>query len=152
MRLKEQFSYFKRIRLKVFMRIFWKHGILLKIDSATDAVIIICRKFFKQIFLRKAPEVLMVDLWLKIQMEIVDWNDSIFTCFPFIHIFVWILRAVMYQSAEVRPTPSQASKINLFARIVKVFKLTLLTIFVKSIVTDVWRILITPLTCSNASN
>ena len=43
----------------------------------------------------------------------------------------------MYQSAEVRRAPSQASKINLFARIVKVFKLTLLTIFVKSIVTDV---------------
>ena len=32
----------------------------------------------------------------------------------------------MYQSAEVRPVPSQASKLNLFARIVNVFKLTLL--------------------------
>ena len=28
----------------------------------------------------------------------------------------------MYQSAEARPGPSQASKINLYARIVNVFK------------------------------
>ena len=39
----------------------------------------------------------------------------------------------MYQSAEVRPAPRQASKVNLFVRIVNVFGLTLLTIFAKSI-------------------
>ena len=36
-----------------------------------------------------------------------------------------------YPSVETRPGSRQATKINLFARIVKVFKLTLLTIFVK---------------------
>ena len=35
----------------------------------------------------------------------------------------------MYQSAGARPGPSQASKINLLARIVNVFKLMLPTIF-----------------------
>ena len=43
----------------------------------------------------------------------------------------------MYQSAEARPGPSQASKINLFARIVNFFKLTLLTIFGESTIMDV---------------
>ena len=37
----------------------------------------------------------------------------------------------MYQPAEARPGPSQASKVNLFVRIINVFKITLLTIFVK---------------------
>ena len=58
--------------------------------------------------------ILMVDLWLKLQMETVELNDSIFTCLLFWHVFVWVLRAVMYHSAEARPGPSQASKINLF--------------------------------------
>ena len=39
---------------------------------------------------------------------------------------------------------------HLIARIVDIFKLTLLTIFVS--ITDVWRALITPLTCPNTSN
>ena len=43
----------------------------------------------------------------------------------------------MYQSAEARPGPSQASKINLFARIVNFFKLTLLTILGESTIMDV---------------
>ena len=34
----------------------------------------------------------------------------------------------MYQFEEARPGPSQASKINLFARIANVFKLMLLAI------------------------
>ena len=38
----------------------------------------------------------------------------------------------LYPSAETRPGPRQAIKINLFAKMVKVFELTLLTIFVKS--------------------
>ena len=44
-----------------------------------------------------------------------------------------MLRTVMYQSAEAYTGPSQPSKINIFVRIVTVFKLTLLTIFAKSI-------------------
>ena len=47
------------------------------------------------------------------------------------------LRTVIYQSAEARPRPSQSSKINSFARIVNVFKVMLLTIYVKSTVMDV---------------
>ena len=54
--LKEYFSYFRRIRLKVFRRICWKHGILLKIKSATDALVIIYRNFSQQKFLRTATE------------------------------------------------------------------------------------------------
>ena len=34
------------------------HGILLKINSATNALIIIFRKFSQQIFLRAAPDIL----------------------------------------------------------------------------------------------
>ena len=43
----------------------------------------------------------------------------------------------MFPSVETRPGPSQAIKINLFARIVKVWKLMLLTIFAKSAILDV---------------
>ena len=60
------------------------------------------------------------------------------SCLPSLHIFVCILRiAVMYQYAEAHPELTQAFKINLFARLVDVFKLTLLTIFVKSTIVDV---------------
>ena len=37
----------------------------------------------------------------------------------------------MYPSAGTRPGTSQATKVNLFVKIVKVLKLMLLTIFVK---------------------
>ena len=43
----------------------------------------------------------------------------------------------MYPSAETRPGLSQATKINLFARIVEIFKLMLPTIFVRSTIMDV---------------
>ena len=43
----------------------------------------------------------------------------------------------MYQSTEAHPGPNQSFKTNLFARIVDVFQLTLLTIFVKSTIMDV---------------
>ena len=48
-----------------------------------------------------------------------------------------MLRTVVHPSAKTRPGPSQAAEINLFARIVKVFELMLITIFVKSTTTDV---------------
>ena len=48
MHLKESFSYFRRIRLKMFRRVCWKHGILLHIKSATDALTKICRKTSEQ--------------------------------------------------------------------------------------------------------
>ena len=51
-----QFSYLRRIRLKVFRKIYWRNWILLKIKSAIDALIIIGRKFFKQKFLRTATD------------------------------------------------------------------------------------------------
>ena len=54
-----------------------------------------------------------------------------FTYFPSLPIFVPILRTVMYQPAEAHPGPSQAFEINLVARIVDVFKLTLVTRFAK---------------------
>ena len=94
----------------------------------------------------------MVGLWLKLQMEMVDSNDFIFTSFQSLPIFVGILRAVMYQSEQAHSGPSQTFKINLFARIVNVFKLTLLTIFAKSTIMDVLIALTARLTCSNAGN
>ena len=42
------------ICLKLSRRICWKHGILLKIKSTTDALIIICRNFSEKHFLRTA--------------------------------------------------------------------------------------------------
>ena len=54
-----------------------------------------------------------------------------FTYFPSLPIFVPILRTVMYQPAEAHPGPSQAFEINFVARIVDVFKLTLVTRFAK---------------------
>ena len=56
----------------------------------------------------------------------------------------------MHQSAEAHPGPSQA--LLSCKNSLNVFKLTLLTIFVKSTIADVWRALITPLTCSNTGN
>ena len=55
-----QFSYFRRIRLNVFRRICWKHGILLHVNSTTDTLITIYRKSFKQIFLRATPQILLI--------------------------------------------------------------------------------------------
>ena len=43
----------------------------------------------------------------------------------------------MCQSAEAYPGPFQASKINLFAKIINVFKVTLLTILVEDAIMGV---------------
>ena len=133
MQFKEWFWYFRRICLKVFRKICWKHGILLKK---------ICRRCFDNTLQKlfgttilqncNGQILLMVGLWLKLQMEIVDYNDSIFTRLPSLHISDWILRTVMHPSAEARTGPNQATNINLFARIVNIFKLTLWTVFLKS--------------------
>ena len=122
--------------------------------------------------------VLMVGLQLKLQMETVDENDPAFSRLPSLHISILVLRTVMYPSAKTHPDickdtswhlqrhiltsakthpdickdtwgPSQATKINLFAKIIQVL---LLTIFLKSITVDVWRALITHLTYSKACN
>ena len=45
-----------------------------------------------------------------------------FACLPSLHTFVRILRTAMQPPAETRLGPNQATKFNLFARIVKVFK------------------------------
>ena len=82
---------------------------------------------------------------LKLQMEIFYRLPSLLTC-------IWILRTVMYPSAKTRPEPSQATKINAFVRIVKVFKLMLLTIFGRSTIMYVWTALIIPLIYSDACN
>ena len=72
----------------------------------------------------------------------------IVTCLQSLRISIWILRTLMHLYAETRPGPSQATKIKLFAGIVEVFKLMLLTIFANTIM-DIGRALITPLICSN---
>ena len=64
--LQEQFSWYKRTRLKVW-----------KINSATDTLTIICKKFSEQIIENGTGQILLmvilrVGLWLKLQMKIVD--------------------------------------------------------------------------------
>ena len=68
--------------------------------------------------------------------EIGDSSDSIFTCCQG-DISARILRAVLYPPAKVLFGPSQECNTDIFARTVKLFKLTLLTIFVKSSFVDV---------------
>ena len=52
MRLKEYFSHFSRICLKLSRKICWKYGILLKIKSTTNFLIKVCRSFSEQKILR----------------------------------------------------------------------------------------------------
>ena len=59
--------------------------------------------------------------WPKLQIEIVDWNDAIFTCFQG-DISVWILRTKLYLLAEAYSKPIKASKMELLLRTVKAFK------------------------------
>ena len=59
----------------------------------------------------------------------------------------WHLQRHILTSAKTNPGASQATKINLFAKIIQVL---LLIIFVKSTTIDVWRALITHLTYSKA--
>ena len=63
---------------------------------------------------------LCLDNWPKLQ------SDSIFTSRRR-DISAWTLKAVLYPLAEAHARPSQASQIELFATIAKVFKLTLLS-------------------------
>ena len=62
-------------------------------------------------------------------MERVDLNDVIFTYQE--DIPYKILRAMMYSPAEVHSGPSEASRMDLFTKIVKAFKLKLPSIFEK---------------------
>ena len=54
---------------------------------------------------------LMVRLWPKLQMEIVDQNNPIFNHPPSLHVSIWILRTASYPSAKARPGTSQATKV-----------------------------------------
>ena len=59
-------------------------------------------------------------------MQIVDKNDSIFTCLSSLHISSWNLQTVMYSSAETRPgRVKQLRLIGLWE--VKLFKSMLLS-------------------------
>ena len=68
-------------------------------------------------------------------MERVYLNDVIFTYQEYIPYN--ILRAMMYAPAEVYSGPSEASRMDLFAKIVNGFKLKLPIIFAKK--SSVWR-------------
>ena len=48
----------------------------------------------------------------------------------------------MYPPTKAHYGPNGASKMELFAKIVYVFKLMLLTIFAKNSVVDIWRALV----------
>ena len=62
-------------------------------------------------------------------MERVDLNDAIFTDQE--DIPYKILRTMMYSPAEVHSGPSEASRMDLFTKIVNAFKLKLPIIFEK---------------------
>ena len=62
-------------------------------------------------------------------MERVDLNDAIFTYQE--DIPYKILRTTMYSPAEVHSGPSEASRMDLFTKIVNAFKLKLPIIFEK---------------------
>lgn len=77
-------------------------------------------------------------------------RQLVFTCCQW-DIFILILRTVLYPSAEEHSRRTQATKMDLFAIIVKGFILTLLTILVNTYVVDVSSAN-TLLTFSNTSN
>ena len=93
----------------------------------------------------------MVGLWLKLQIRnswlklLHLYLPSILThlCLNFKKCNVSICRGTSW--------PGLASK-NILARMVDAFKLTLLTIFVKSTVVHVWKVMIARLACSTADN
>ena len=117
---------------KVSRKICWKHGTSPKINSFTDAWIIICRTFSNnsgsyfngQLMLRK-----LTDLNFKWR-ELIKWCQG--------DISVWILRTVLYPPAAAH-SDSQASKVDLITRMVNCFKLMLLTVLAKSSIVDFWR-------------
>ena len=68
--------------------------------------------------------------------------------FQILHISVCILRTVMYPFPEAYPGHSRAAKINLFAKIVSVFKLRLLTILVREeLWLHLWPVLTQAINC-----
>ena len=103
--------HFKCVSIKSFYSI-------LKIKSATEALITICRNLSKQTFLGAAA-----DSWLKNGKR---WlNDPILYLSPSLNTSIWILRTVTYPAAKTLPGPSQPTKISLFARIVDIFNVTI---------------------------
>ena len=67
-------------------------------------------------------------------------------------LFAVILRTVLYPPPETHSGPRQAFKMDTFAELVKIFKLTLLTIFANVLTYMFRRVLNTSLTGSNAGN
>ena len=132
-----------------------------KINSAVDALIIIWGKFSEQVFLERHRTFIFVSclnsrLMLRQLTEENSngdgWlNDYIFTrckrC-----ISVCVFRTVLCSLIETRSRINQASKLEPLASIVNSFELTLLTIFSKSFIEDVWRFLNKVLISSNAGN
>ena len=58
----------------------------------TDALIVICRKFSEHFSnFWEQQDKIMVGLWIKLHVEKVDSNDSMFVRLASLHIFAWIL-------------------------------------------------------------
>ena len=64
-----------------------------------------CEKSFLQIWLHLLKKSLMENF--------IFYAVSMFTCLSSLHIFIWIIWTIIYQSEEARSRPSQASKITL---------------------------------------
>ena len=147
MSLKGQISYIMHIFLKVFRRIYWKHGTLLQINFGKDALIIIYGKGTN--ILEDATRLIL----LKVTLRYFGFNfnnNVTFTCrctfqqLCYIHLQIHISTTMSYPPADshlnknvIPPAdsrfgPSQASKMELFTKIVNGFKWTFLTIFARS--------------------
>ena len=75
---------------------------------------------------------------LNFKWKRVEQNDAIFTyCQE--GISIWILRTLLYASEEEHSQLRQAPKMDLFPGIVNSFTLTLLTIYTKRSIVNVWR-------------
>ena len=102
----ECLSYFRRIFLRLFTWIWRNHGILLKTNSATGALIISCRNFPNKYSWERHSWLLLFHFHLLSGR----FSSS-----------VWILRTMYYPLVDAHPGHSQASKLDLFARIANGF-------------------------------
>ena len=137
-------SYFLRSRPKVFRTICWKHGTLIKrCHRCLD-------NNLHKIFQTNVPENTTFDSYFNGQLMLRQLINLNFKWRVFIKMMSPLLAVrenfTVYPPAEACSGTSQASIVDLFARIVNGFKSTLLTIFVKM------RVVTAPLPCSNLGN
>ena len=79
---------------------------------------------------------LMVGLYL-VNYSSLKWCYLYTCCLR--DISVWILTTFSYPPVDPHFGPSQATKMDLFTRLINGFKLTFSTMFARSSIVDIWR-------------